>query len=200
MKSLLSLVAAVLLYGVAVAQTYPPPGGQVSQSGQAPATKPTPAWTADANVSHWNRICDWFGGFCAAVEPDGAVLVRPQAIPPQIITARSGCAAVNTTATLTITPPAGQSVYITHLYLSEWQDGTGGTETSKVWTLTNLATVTLDYTFSAATAANSYLVIADEVGAPLFKSLQPGAAVVITSPAAATDNGLCTLVSYYFGP
>lgn len=188
-----ALAAFLFLTGTAAAQVLPN-----QQFGAPVHSKPWPT-PQQPQASGPVQVESGYDEHKLVVNPDGSINAKLLPASPAVTTARSGCAVVNTTATLTISPPAGMFVYITHLYLAEWQDGTGGAETTKAWTLTNLASITLDYTFSAAAAANSYLVIADEVGAPLFKSTQPGVAVAITSPAAATDNGLCTLVSYYFG-
>ena len=118
-------------------------------------------------------------------------------------------AAVNATqaaGTCTITPPNGQSVYITHIHVANCIDGTASTSSiQQNFTSTNLGGLTIETAFlSAATiTSNAGVPLCDvrqlALTTPL-KSAQPGVAVTIVPPAQAAHGSFPITVLGYFAP
>lgn len=106
----------------------------------------------------------------------------------------------NAQAVLTITPPAGQFVYITRIELEAIQNGTGTAAVNSAFTSTGLgagATASPQWGFSLAATADAVLYRDVNFGAPL-KSAASGTNVTITSPTAATNLGFGIKAYYYF--
>lgn len=104
--------------------------------------------------------------------------------------------AVNTTSTLTLTPPAGMFVYLCGLDLNVSNNATGAVvATNLVWTSTNLGG--WQYKFSSVNAANTNGLDKSFVWSPIIRSAQPGLAVTIVSPAA-NAQAAYTITGYYY--
>jgi len=114
------------------------------------------------------------------------------------------CATVNTTTangTVTITPPAGQYVYITGVYIDLPSDTTGTTGVatlsttnitgSPVWSLATLA--------AAAAAGATNRQIADVFPTGL-RATVPGTAVTFVPSAQIAHIALCIRVAGYYAP
>lgn len=116
----------------------------------------------------------------------------------------TSCATVNTTAalnTVTITPPAGNHVYITGVYIDITADVTGVTQVATMAT-TN---ITGSPIWSLATivptaGANGTMRQISETFPTALKSTVPGTAVTFV-PSAQTNHAIfCTRVAGYFAP
>jgi len=116
----------------------------------------------------------------------------------------TSCATVNTTAalnTVTITPPAGNYVYITGVYIDITADVTGVTQVATLST-TNLSGGPF---WSLATVvptagANGTMRQIAEVFPTALKSTVPGTAVTFV-PSAQTNHAIfCARVAGYFAP
>lgn len=115
----------------------------------------------------------------------------------------TSCSTVNTTAannTVTITPPAGNYVYITGVYVDITSDATG-TTTTNTMTTTNL---TGNPVWSLATivpTANvnqgQFRQISETYATP-YKSRTPGTAVTVLPSGTAADTIYCIRVAGYF--
>lgn len=116
----------------------------------------------------------------------------------------TSCSTVNTTVannTVTITPPAGQYVYITGFYLDITSNATGSTTVatgsftnvtgSPVWSLATLA---------VATASGDQNRQISEVYATPLKSTTPGTAVTWLPSAQVANQIYCPRVAYYVAP
>jgi hypothetical protein len=109
---------------------------------------------------------------------------------------------VNTQAVATVTPPAGQYVYITRIELEAVQDGTATAAVNSAFTSTGLGTGTTaspQWGFSIAATADATLYRDVNLSVPL-RSAVPGQNVVITSPAATLHLGFGVKVYGYFSP
>lgn len=109
-------------------------------------------------------------------------------------------AATSAQATLTITPPSGQYVYMCGFSFDVCNSGTAGTAQNNVtFTSTNIVGLpTWQYSFAAA-INTCVSPIREYLPTPL-KSAAPGTAVVITSPATDTNVTYTIRVPYYFAP
>jgi len=108
--------------------------------------------------------------------------------------------------TCTITPPAGQYVYINYLSVGACQDGTASISGIQLnFTSTNLSGwVAETSTLSAATittnpGVNLCAYQGGALTAPL-KSAAPGVAVTIVGPASTPHMSFPIIASYYFSP
>jgi hypothetical protein len=107
--------------------------------------------------------------------------------------------AVNTQNTLTFNVPAGQSLYLTSVYLAAAQDATGGAVSNVRFTTTNLQS--LEWDFSQASAASTYAVVANYTNpAGIVKSAVGPLNVTIVSPSAATHTAFPMNACGYFAP
>jgi hypothetical protein len=105
--------------------------------------------------------------------------------------------AVNNQVTLTITPPPGQSVYICGLDVTASQNGTATINTNSKFTSTNIGGWVFEY--SLAATANTMMAQAFNFSQPL-KSVIPGTAVTIVSPAAIANTAFSINAYYYTAP
>lgn len=114
-------------------------------------------------------------------------------------TAFNSTAAVNVQVTVTLTPPAGQYVYVCGIDVAISQNATSTVATNATYTSTNLGPSgnTWGWKFSLAAVANTSLTQAFYFTQPL-KSTAPGVAVTVVSPAAAAQTAYSTNVYYYF--
>jgi hypothetical protein len=107
--------------------------------------------------------------------------------------------AVNATATLTLTPPNGQFVYISEIDMQVANDATGAVvSTNLKFTSTNIGG--WQFQFSAANAANTSTNYGPFIFGPPIKSAAAGTAVTIVSPAANTHAAYSINACYYFAP
>lgn len=109
--------------------------------------------------------------------------------------------ATSAQATLTVTPPAGQYVYICGFAFDVCNGGTAGTAQNNVtFTSSNIAGgPTWQYSFPAAINTCYTPQIREMLPIPL-KSAAPGTNVVITSPATDTNVTYTIRMYYYFAP
>jgi hypothetical protein len=108
-------------------------------------------------------------------------------------------AAVNTTATLTITPPNGQYVYLSEMDAQVSNNATGAvTQANVKFTTTNLGG--WQYQYSSANAANTSTSIGPFAFSPPLKSAAAGTAVTIVSPAVNAQATYSINSCYYFAP
>ena len=109
---------------------------------------------------------------------------------------------VNTQGVATISPPAGQYVYITRIELEAVQDGTSTACVLCAFTSTGLgtgATASPQWGFSIAATADAVLMRDVTFTTPL-RSAIAGQNVTITSPAATLHLGFGIKVYGYFSP
>jgi hypothetical protein len=123
---------------------------------------------------------------------------RPRRAPTRCTTANA-TAAVNTLVTLTLTPPGGMYVYICEIDLTISADATG---TSAVQTNVSFTTTNLGgwkYTTSSPADTANQLVLDKQFLFPsLIRSVVPGTAVTIVSPAVRLHALYNINASYYF--
>src|SRR5512146_488752 len=116
----------------------------------------------------------------------------------------TACATVNSSVannTVTITPPAGQYVYITGVFVDITADTTGTTQVTTLNTtnLTGAPHWSLATIVPTAGANGTFRQIAETYSTPL-KSAAPGVAVTFAPSAASLTNTIvCTRVAGYFG-
>jgi hypothetical protein len=118
--------------------------------------------------------------------------------------------AVNATqaaGTVTITPPAGQYVYVTGLYVAACGDGTASTSSvQQNFTTTNLGTFSIQTSmlaYAATTAIANNISSCDRVSIPFsvpVKSSAAGTAVTVVPPAQAAHMTFPIIVTYYTAP
>lgn len=109
---------------------------------------------------------------------------------------------VNTQAVATVTPPAGQYVYITRIELEAVNDGTGTAGVNVNFTSTGLgsgATASPQWGLSTAATADANIYRDVNFGTP-FKSAVAGQNVTVTSPSAELHTGFGIKIYYYFSP
>jgi hypothetical protein len=116
----------------------------------------------------------------------------------------TACATVNSTAangTVTITPPAGQYVYITGVYIDITSDTTGltGVATMGTTNITGSPTWSLATLTAAAAGQATMRQIADVFPTGL-RSTVPGTAVTFVPSAQSNHVIFCTRVAGYYGP
>lgn len=109
-------------------------------------------------------------------------------------------AAVNTAATVTLTPPAGQYVYVCGIDVSASNDNTATANTNASFTSTNLGPSgnTWAWKYSFAATASLGISQAFYFAIPL-KSTTPGTAVTVVGPAVAHTMDSIN-VYYYYAP
>ena len=114
----------------------------------------------------------------------------------------TSCNTVSETAaqdTITITPPAGQYVYITELYVENTTDATGVTQTETVST-TNIAGGPIFNVGSALTTTQGVAPPQVIVFNPPLKSAAAGVAVTfVPSATQSAHNYLCMDAAGYYG-
>ena len=102
----------------------------------------------------------------------------------------------------TVTPPAGQYVYITRVELEAINDGTGTAAVNVNFTSTGLgsgATASPQWGLSTAATADAN-IFCDLTFATPLKSAIAGQNVTITSPSAELHTGFGIKIYYYFSP
>lgn len=165
------------------------------------------------------------GGVAAAAFLGGAILAAPEADAQQsqgTVTTQSGykadaasfaqmVAGLRTTCstsqdtvanlTITITPPAGNYVYLTGLYIEGLANATGATSTT-VWSSTNLtgSPAWLTPTTASAAANPTGMINLAEIYPTGLKSTVAGTAVTILPQATTSSAFLCAKAVGYFNP
>jgi hypothetical protein len=118
---------------------------------------------------------------------------------PTVLTActtANATAAVNSTATLTLTPPNGQYVYLCGLDITISFDATGGTASTNVsFTSTNLGGFAWKMSWVGTASTTITQPFPFNNGA--IKSVSPGTAITIVSPAA-NLHGAYNINAYYY--
>ena len=105
-------------------------------------------------------------------------------------------AVVNSQVTCTMTPPAGQYVYITSIDLMVCQNGTSTANSNLTFTTTNISGAPI-FQESLGAVANT-CAPQHTIALPVpLKSAAPGTAVTIVSPAAQTNTAFTITVSWY---
>ncbi len=118
-------------------------------------------------------------------------------------TGATACASVNTTAannTVTITPPSGQYVYVTGVFIDIASDVTGNSQVATMSTtnLTGGPFWSLATLVPTAGANPTHRQISETYSTPL-KSTTPGTAVTFVPSAQTAHVIFCTRVASYFG-
>ncbi len=127
-----------------------------------------------------------------------AIPVQQQATRPDACSTVNATAAVNNTATVTLTPPNGQYVYVCGIDLTVSDDATGAVaQTNVSFTSTNLGGWAYKYSF--ANAANTTLSQVFVFNVPL-KSAVAGTVVTLVSPAINLHAAYSINAYYYFAP
>lgn len=116
----------------------------------------------------------------------------------------TSCATVNTTAannTVTITPPAGQYVYMSGVYVDITADTTGltGVATLSTTNVTGAPFWSLATIVPTSGANGSFRQLAEVYPTPL-RSTAPGTAVTFVPSAQSNHVIYCIRVAAYFGP
>lgn len=106
-------------------------------------------------------------------------------------------AAVNNQVTVTLLPPAGQSVYVCGIDVTASQNATSTANTNLTFTSTNLGGWL--YKYSLAATVNIMASQAFYWSQPL-KSVIPGTAVTIVSPAATAQTAFSINAYFYYAP
>jgi len=103
--------------------------------------------------------------------------------------------------TVTLTPSAGNYVYVTGVYISGLANATGATSTT-VWSSTNLTGSPAWLTPTTATAAAnpSGLIQVSEMYPTGLKSTAPGTAVTIVPQATTASAFMCPRVAWFQAP
>jgi hypothetical protein len=111
------------------------------------------------------------------------------------------------TGTVTITPPPGQFVYFTSLYVAACSDGTASTSSvQQNFTTTNMNSLTIQTSmlaYAATTAIANSISSCDRVAlsfAAPVKSAAAGTAVTIVPPAQAAHMSFPIIATYYYAP
>jgi hypothetical protein len=109
---------------------------------------------------------------------------------------------INQQAVATVTPPAGQFIYITRIELEVMQNATGTAVTNLNFTSTGLgtgATASPQWGVSLPLTANATLYRDINMGTPLRTAIA-GQNVTITSPAALASTAYGIKIYGYFSP
>jgi hypothetical protein len=111
------------------------------------------------------------------------------------------------TGTCTITPPAGQFVYFTGIYVASCGNGVASASSiQQNFTTTNLGGLTMETSilaFAATTAIANSISSCDRVSLPFatpLKSAASGGVVTIVPPAQNANFSFPIIATYYFAP
>lgn len=128
-------------------------------------------------------------------------LVQQSATMLHACTAQNATAAVNVQVTLTLTPPAGQYVYVCGIDVASSQNATSTANTNSQYTSTNLGPAGSTWAWKYSIAATANLAITQAFYfTQALRSTQPGVAVTIVSPAALAQTAFSINAYYYFAP
>lgn len=104
------------------------------------------------------------------------------------------------TLSQTITPPAGNYVYITGMYIEVGGNGTGSTASTTAWTSTGLQNTPSWLVSSGGTASFAQQQVAETYPPGALKSTSPGTAIVLAPLATLASAFTCAKVTGYFSP
>ncbi len=104
------------------------------------------------------------------------------------------------TLALTITPPAGNFVYITGMYIETASNGTGSTTSTTAWTSTGITNTPSWLVTAGGTGAPATSGVAETYPPGGLKSVSAGTAVVLTPVATLASAFTCAKVTGYFSP
>lgn len=104
------------------------------------------------------------------------------------------------TLSMTITPPAGNYVYITGMYIETASNGTGSTTSTTAWTSTGLTNTPSWLVTAGGTGAPAISQIAETYPPGGLKSANPGTAVVLAPVATLASAYTCAKVTGYYSP
>ena len=108
--------------------------------------------------------------------------------------------AVSTQTAATVTVTGSNYAYICGIFMEVCGNGTGTAQTNVTFTSTGLqGNPSWAYSTTAAQVTSACFRISNSYGTPL-KSATPGTNVVITPPAAATNNSYGIRIYYYLAP
>jgi|SRR5581483_2763271 len=124
---------------------------------------------------------------------------RTQQDPQMLNSAQQVATSATSAATITITPPAGQSVYITNVEVTNCAGSSAVTAAA----VTSLTTTNLNgAAWTIGSGATAGLCQPSPINGPFplaLKSAQPGVAVTFVLPTFATNQTVRVSVYYYFG-
>ncbi len=133
------------------------------------------------------------------IEHGAGAQTRTQQDPQRLDAAQMVATSATSAATITITPPAGQSVYITNVEVTNCAGGTAVTAA----TPTSLTTTNLNgAAWTIGSGVTAGLCQPSPINGPFplaLKSAQPGVAVTFVLPTFATNQTVRVSVYYYFG-
>lgn len=104
------------------------------------------------------------------------------------------------TLSMTITPPAGNYVYITGMYIETASNGTGSTGSTTAWTSTGLQNSPSWLVNAGGTGASLASAVAETYPPGGLKSTAPGAVVTLAPLATLASAFTCAKVTGYFAP
>lgn len=116
---------------------------------------------------------------------------------------QSATGAGNTAVTVTLSPPAGQSVYLCSLYISQAANAvvTVGAGPAPIFTSTNLQNNLVWWGDNAAKTTGQLSVVVDEVFTPwAIKSATAGTAVTIVTSAGQSTQSIRIDATAFFAP
>lgn len=102
--------------------------------------------------------------------------------------------------TLTITPPAGNYVYITGVYIQTASNGTGSTASTTAWTSVGLQNTPSWLVTAGGTSPIMNGGVAETYPPGGLKSTAPGAVVTLAPVATLASAFTCAKVTGYFSP
>ena len=141
--------------------------------------------------------------FCLAVSSDAQVLIQQSGSrldACNVTTTATGAA--NTAVTATLTPPAGQYVYVCAIYISQAANAavTGAAGPAPIFTTTNLPTNIVWWGNNATQGTGLLTVVTDSTYGFPMKSQTPGTAFTIVTSAGQSTNSVRINVEAYFAP
>lgn len=110
--------------------------------------------------------------------------------------------AANTAVTITLTPPAGQSVYICSVHIVEVANGavTGAAGPAPIFTTTNLQNNLVWWGDNSSLTTGQQKIVVDDVFPLLLKSATQGTAVTIVTSAGQATQSVRLDVTALFAP
>jgi hypothetical protein len=139
---------------------------------------------------------------CSAAQADiGSPTTQTATLAPSPTNLCSQVGAVTAQITCTVTVGANLSAYVTAVYFDVCTNGTGSAQNQATFTSSGIQN-TPSWQVSVAATAGVCQHWGDTGGATgvLFKGVAPGTNVVITSPAAITNNSYAIRVYGYIAP
>lgn len=110
--------------------------------------------------------------------------------------------AANTAVTVTLTPPAGQYVYLCSVYIAQVANAavTGAAGPAPIFTTTNLPTNLVFWGSNATQGTGLFTLVSDtQFGFPI-KAQSPGTALTVVTSAGQSTNSVRLNIVGYFAP